>query len=181
MKNKLVFSLLVGFLIVFVVVGGGKMWDLRGDLLLLGLTANAGGDLTVGDDLTVTDDCTISGDLTVNGTAYVDTLSVDEVLFETKGTTSLTSPSVAVDLAGVTWMEITSDANQTGLTLSNGVVGQVYLITTGAGSNTIQFDDDGLNLALGGNIVLTEGQADSIILLCYATGDFLCLSDRSGN
>ncbi len=120
------------------------------------------------------------GSIWIDTTAYLDEANVTELVV-VKASTSLTSPSVAIDLAGGTWFEINTDANQTGATLSNGVVGQVYTITMGSGSNTLRFDDDALNLALGGNITLTEGEADALILLCYATGDFLCLSDRSGN
>lgn len=120
------------------------------------------------------------GSIWIDTTAYLDEANVTELVL-VKATTALTSPSVAIDLAGGTWFEVTTDANQTGATLSNGVVGQIYTITMGAGSNTLRFDDDGLNLALGGNITLTEGEADALILLCYATDDFLCLSDRSGN
>lgn len=80
--------------------------------------------------------------------------------------TALTSPTVAFSVAGKSVVTLNSDANQTGFYPTGGVTGQIVHIVSGAGENTIQFDDNGTTLALGGNIVLTEDQADCLTLLC---------------
>jgi hypothetical protein len=157
------------------------------------------GNLAVGNGTPTTtmdgEDAYVEGTFEVDGTARFDgaidanstsnfagamTLGAPGITY-TAAAVSLTSPSVAVDLASKSVITLNSDANQTGITLSNGVVGNFYTFIMGAGSNTVRFDDDGLNMALGGNITLTEGEADILVLYCYATDDYACYSDRSGN
>lgn len=166
--------------------------DLDGTLAVAGAatlatTLAVTGNSTLTGTLTVNNNQTTTGTLGVTGaTTLSSTLGVTGVTTltggrtHTKTATSLTSPTTAIALT-TSWIELNSDANQTGHTFTGGVVGQTYMITMGAGSNTARFDDDGLNMALGGNITLTEGQADALVVLCYATDDYLCLSDRSGN
>jgi hypothetical protein len=82
---------------------------------------------------------------------------------------SLTSPTVAISAAGKTGIVISSNANQTGHKLVGGTLGQRVSIVTGAGSNTLRFDDSGTTMALGSNITLTEGQGDTLELVCTST------------
>ncbi len=84
----------------------------------------------------------------------------------TAASVSLTSPTTSFSAAGKYLVTLTSDANQTGITVTGGDTGQLLTIVSGAGSNTMRFDDNATTLALGGNITLTEGQSDVLTLLC---------------
>jgi len=79
---------------------------------------------------------------------------------------SLTSPTVTFDVNDTSYVTLNSDANQTGVRPLKGSTGQVLYIVSGAGSNTMRFDDSGTTMALGGNITLTEGQGDALLLIC---------------
>lgn len=66
---------------------------------------------------------------------------------------------------------LTSDANVTGVTLTGGALNQVVTLITGAGSNTITFND-GANMVLGSNVTMKEGDGDVLTLMCTtADGD----------
>lgn len=85
------------------------------------------------------------------------------------------SSSVALTSPTVTWavpsnarlVSLTADANLTGIYPTGGSTGQVITVISGAGSNTMRFDD-GANTILGANVTLTEGQSD--ILTLYNNG-----------
>lgn len=82
---------------------------------------------------------------------------------------ALTSPTVTFSAADVSYISLTSDANLTGIRPINGTLNQVLMIISGAGSNTLQFDD-ATSAVLGGNIVLTEAQLDVLSLICTNAG-----------
>lgn len=130
----------------------------------------ASDDVTVGDDLTVTDDATLSGD--TNAVRLVPTWT----------DVSLSSPTKTWTAASSSWFVLNSDANQTGHYPTGGSLGQVIWIRSGTGSNTMRFDD-GTSLTLGANKTLTEGQGDTLGLVCVSSdGDeWALLSDGSGN
>lgn len=90
----------------------------------------------------------------------------------TSANVSVTTPTVAfaVPTAGANYLVLNTDTNQTGCYLTGTAVaeGQVILLRSGAGSNTMRFDDNGTTLALGANITLTEGQDDMLALICTA-------------
>lgn len=96
------------------------------------------------------------GDIWVSGTS--------EQAFAWNDVT-VTSPTTAISVDGKGAIRITTDANMTGYTLTGGENGQVVPITSGAGSNTIRFDD-GSSYSLGANVTLTEGQHDVLVLQC---------------
>jgi len=78
---------------------------------------------------------------------------------------SLTSPTVTFSAAGKQLITLNSDENQTAIVLTGGTMNQIVTIRSGAGSNTMQFDD-GTSMTIGGNIVLTEAQNDYLTLQC---------------
>lgn len=120
---------------------------------------------------------TLSGANTISGaTDFTGQLTVSSRFILTEDAVSLTSPTTTISLVGRGYIELNSDANVTGVTFTNGSVGQVVIIVTGAGSNTIRFDDNGVDLALGGNITLTEGQADSLTIICTATDKYAAIA-----
>ena len=158
------------------------------NLVVGDLTATTGGTI-----LPATDDNVDIGsaslqfkDLYIDGVANLDNASAT-MLTMPSSSVSLTSPSTAITVAGSSNVIVNSDANQTGHVPTGGILNQVVTIRTGAGSNTLRFDDNGTTLALGGNITLTETQDDALILLCVevnaVSGNqrWICLSDRSGN
>jgi len=108
---------------------------------------------------------TLSGDATFTG-EVINTFDAEEI----------TSPTLTIDATDLYFVTLNSDENTTGVTITNGTVGQVIVFVTGAGSNTIRFDDDGINMALGANITLTEGQSDSLTLVMNAAGDWACIA-----
>ncbi|HOE97282.1 MAG TPA: hypothetical protein PK847_11935 [Candidatus Sumerlaeota bacterium] len=84
---------------------------------------------------------------------------------------AVTSPTVTISANARRAITVTADANQTGYRLIDGEVGQVVVIRTGAGFNTLRFDD-GASQSLGADITLTEGQNDVLALQCInAEGD----------
>lgn len=90
----------------------------------------------------------------------------------TSANVSVTTPTVAfaVPTAGANYLTLNTDTNQTGCYLTGTAIaeGAVIILRPGSGSNTMRFDDNGTTLALGANITLTEGQDDSLALLCTA-------------
>lgn len=89
----------------------------------------------------------------------------------TSAAVSLTSPTVTFSAANRTLVTLSSDANQTGVRPTGGTLGQVLIIKTGAGSNTMRFDD-GTSMTVGSNRTITEGHIDILTLLCTsADGD----------
>ena len=111
-------------------------------------------------DLSVTNELAVPGALNATGAT-----TVNEFIF-TAGAVSLTSPTVTFSADGLSYITLNSDANQTGVNPVGGVAGQTIIVVAGAGSNTMQFDDNSTTLSLGGNIVLTEGTGDNLSLLC---------------
>ena len=119
----------------------------------------------------------LDGTLSVAGaTTLASTLAVTGVQtlgpfnLGTATAVSLTSPTVAFAVTSATgYITINSDANQTGVHPTGGTVGQVLTIISGAGSNTIQFDDSASSMTIGGNIVLTEAQNDVLKLWCTSS------------
>jgi hypothetical protein len=82
---------------------------------------------------------------------------------------SITSPSTAIVVTGAYLVTLNSDENLTGLVPTGAVLNQVIELQSGAGSNTMQFDD-GTSMTTGANFVITEGQGDSLILRCVNAG-----------
>lgn len=68
-------------------------------------------------------------------------------------------------------INLTVSNNTTAARPIGGELNQVIIIRSGAGSNTIRFDD-GTSMTLGGNVTLTEAQGDVLALRCMsADGD----------
>lgn len=140
LKNKLMGAAIA----VLILIGGMAVADFYGDLRRVGIeqdpySASAPGFIIDGSEL-----------------------------WGTASSVSLTSPTATWAIpTGARLISLTSDANLTGSYPTGGATGQVITIITGAGSNTIRFDD-GANTILGGNITLTEGQSD--VLTLYNNG-----------
>lgn len=85
-------------------------------------------------------------------------------------TIALTSPTATFSVNSLIGddVSLSADANLTGAYPTDGYVGQIVRIhaATGAGTNTIRFDDNGSTFSLGGNITLTEGNNDVLTLEC---------------
>ena len=102
-------------------------------------------------------------------------------------TVALTSPTVTIPVNDKSHITVTTDANQTGATLTGGQTGQIVYLVTGAGSNTLRLDDNGTTLALGADKTITEGEGDALVLICTGVstvtglGRWSLLSDQSGN
>lgn len=95
---------------------------------------------------------------------------------------SLTSPTTTFSVEDGYLFVLNSDANQTGIRPTGGELYQEIKILAGAGTNTMRFDD-GTSMTTGANKTLTEGQGDTLGLLCVsADGDeWTLISDGSGN
>ena len=93
-------------------------------------------------------------------------LTVDETIVSTNATQTLTTGSLVVDASAGRWITLTATSTFTGITLTGGTLGSEVILSTGAGSDSIRFDDDGTDLALGANITLTEGTNDVLMLMC---------------
>ncbi|HUT62108.1 MAG TPA: hypothetical protein VNA25_30080 [Phycisphaerae bacterium] len=124
---------------------------------------------TVGGTLAVTGAAGLNGGLTVVGATLLEDFvstaaTLNETVF-TAGTVSLTSPTATFSVNGLSNITLNSDANMTALLPIGAVEGQMITLVAGAGSNTMQFDDS-TSVTCGGNIVLTEGQGDVMVLLC---------------
>lgn len=109
-------------------------------------------------------------DLFIDGTANIDAVAADKItlaneLIMTSSAVGLTSPTVTFSAANTSHIVLSSDANLTGVRPTGGTLNQILIVISGAGSNTIRFDD-GANTILGANITLTEGQTDSLTLMC---------------
>jgi hypothetical protein len=110
----------------------------------------------------------ITGDLTGDVTGDVTgglTIPSNKELVLTASSVALTSPTVTFSADAKTYITLTSDANQTGIYPTGGSVGQVIFIISGSGSNTMRFDD-GAKTHVGSNVTLTEGQYDTLCLIC---------------
>lgn len=75
----------------------------------------------------------------------------------------LTSPTTTFSVAGLSRVTLTASTNTTTIVPTDGVAGQEIVIISGAGSNTMRFDD-GTDMQIGGNVTLTEGQNDVLAL-----------------
>lgn len=128
-------------------------------------------DVRVGDDLSVTGDLATTGTLsTVGAATFSSTVDITGVMTRggevlTASAVSLTSPTVTFDATGKGYVILQSDANLTGVHPTTGTLGQVLLIRSGAGNNTVRFDD-GTSMSIGANVTLTEGQNDVLGLVC---------------
>jgi hypothetical protein len=120
--------------------------------------------------------------LYIDGTANIDVLNINESEILTASAVSLTSPTVAISATGKRLIVLNSDANQTAHTLTGGTQYQVVTILSGTGSNTMQFDD-GATMILGANKTLTEGEGDTLTVLCTNAGGTIwsLVADGSGN
>ncbi len=78
---------------------------------------------------------------------------------------SLTSPAKVIDCSGAALVVVTTDENQTGVTLSGGTLYQKVTLLAGSGSNTLRFDD-GTSTVCGTDTTLTEGQGDNYTWIC---------------
>ena len=89
----------------------------------------------------------------------------------------ITSPAVTFSVANAKRITLTSDQNVTGVTCTGGTTNQIVHIVSGAGSNTIRFDD-AATMIIGAHTTLTEGQSDVLTLLCTsgAGNTFVALS-----
>ena len=86
----------------------------------------------------------------------------------TLSSVSLTSPTVIWSAANKGLVTLNSDSNQTGIYPTGGALYQVVTIVSGAGSNTMQFDD-GTSMTIGANVTLTEAQNDALTLMCVSS------------
>jgi hypothetical protein len=134
-----------------------------------------------GTTVTVSKAFTASGTNTLSGATTLSGAVTSTSTFQNTGNSqpigtialaaSLTSPTVTFNAGNASVATLNSDANATGIYPTNGKVWQTVLIKSGAGSNTMRFDD-GTSMTLGGNITLTEGQNDILTLVCTsADGD----------
>ena len=82
------------------------------------------------------------------------------------GAVDITTPTLTYDFTGLGAATITHDSDVTGASIIGGVENQVVYVFSGAGTNTIQFDDSATTMILGGDVTITEGQNDCLILRC---------------
>jgi hypothetical protein len=97
---------------------------------------------------------TLAGQTTFSGTQILTPTAVE-----------ITSPSQTFSAAGTSFVVLTADENTTGITITGGALWQRLLILSGAGSNTMRFDD-ATSMSLGADKTLTEAQNDLMELLC---------------
>lgn len=116
---------------------------------------------------------TLESTISVTGAA-----TFESTIIHTPQEHEITSPTLTIDVTGLNFIILNSDENTTGVTLTNGTVGQVVTFVTGAGSHTIRFDDDSSTMSLGGNITLTESETDSLTLFNYATRQWARLANK---
>jgi hypothetical protein len=120
--------------------------------------------------LTIEGPTTNSGATTMSGaTTLSGVVTLSGTVVNPFDAVSLTSPTTSFSATGKSFVTLNSDANITGITMTDGTTGQVVTIVSGAGSNTMRWDDNTSTLSLGANITLTEGQQDALTLVC--TGD----------
>ena len=150
--RKEVKILIVFLLLIFVPVAFASF---QGQMRKWGIDL-AGGVYTFAGSITATDDLIVTDNTTQKG------------LVLTASTVSLTSPTVTFSAAGKGLITLTSDANQTGALVTGGTLNQVITIISGAGSNTIRFDD-ATSMAVGSNVTLTEAQYDVLTLICVSS------------
>jgi hypothetical protein len=131
---------------------------------LRGYNLTAEGPATFSGATTMSGTTTLSGATTISGSA-----TLTDTLITPFDAVALTTPTTSFAAANKHFITLTADVNMTGVTITGGTVGQTITIVTGAGSNTIRFDDNASTLSLGANITVTEGQQDSLSLVC--TGD----------
>lgn len=109
----------------------------------------------------------------VTATSFSGSVTIGRQLYNTTSTFEITSPSRVLNLSGLnSHVTLTSDENITGASISGGSAGCIYIIKTGAGSNTVRFDDNGTTLGLGGNITVTEGEDDIIGIIVTGTNTY---------
>ena len=88
-----------------------------------------------------------------------------KALVQTESSASLVSPAVTFSAAGKGLIVLTANANLTGVYPTGGKKGQIITIRSGAGANTMRFDN-GTSMSLGNDITLTEGENDYLTLQC---------------
>lgn len=174
MKNSKWFTPLVVVFAVLLLTGAGY-GSFRiltvGNLTVEGTTSLVGAatttsDATIGGDLAVTGAADVTGAATIGGAATITGVTTVGSVVYTSSTVSLTSPTVVIDASLLTDnVIINADANLTGIYLTSGTLNQEVTFRSGAGSNTMQYDD-GTSMSLGANITLTEGQNDFLTLVC---------------
>lgn len=124
-----------------------------------GTVTNIGATIHTG-AITNTGASTMNGIVTFNGN-----------VMEKSTTASITSPTVQLNAASFgPSIELIADDSVTGINITGGTLNQVLEIHSGAGAHTLQFDD-ATSMILGGNVVLTEGQTDSLTLKCLTAPD----------
>lgn len=115
------------------------------------VTPEIAGDMTVGGDLTSTGIIRADGGLSLTRSARA---------------VEITSPSMTFAvLATDDLIILSSDHNTTGTVPTGGKPYQVITLLSGAGTNTMRFDD-GTSTTIGANITMTEGQGDVLTLMC---------------
>jgi hypothetical protein len=100
----------------------------------------------------------IGGTLTRSGTGYD--------LVSSRATVAMANPVFTFSVANKGFITLTTDTNCTGVCPTGGIVGQRIQIVSGAGANTMRVDDSASSMTIGGNITLTEGQSDVLVLEC---------------
>lgn len=111
------------------------------------------------------DGATIGASVASTATLASATLQGVDYFKATADAVEITSPSLVIDASDKGLIVLTSDESITGVTLSGGELYQVVTLVTGAGSNTIRFDD-ATSLTCGGNITVTEGDSDALTVMC---------------
>ena len=91
------------------------------------------------------------------------------------------STDTLINVSGKNLVTVTATGNITGVRPVGGALGQVVVIKTGAGANTLRIDD-GSYTNVGSNLTLTEGQGDVVTLLCTdATNQYWMKLSNSDN
>lgn len=87
-------------------------------------------------------------------------------------TSSVALSGSTFDATGKYYITLSAASNTTGTYPLNGTLGQRLFIraANGAGTNTIQFNDNAATMSLGSNRVLTEGNNSIIGLICTTGG-----------
>lgn len=115
------------------------------------------------------------------GVASTGTVQFDGIIkVATATAATLTSPAVQFTALGVNEISLTADANLTGINVIGGVVGQIVTVRSGAGANTLQFDD-ATSMIAGANRVLTEGQNDYLDIECITAPDIWAVRNFQDN
>ena len=172
--QRFVMFALIGWFTVTILCAAGYVADFH----RAGITVNRSL-LTFNRALQFTKATTAINDVTCTGTLKMYGLAAP--IATARYSASITSPTTTFSVLKATtdqlsWITLNSDQNITGCYPTDGVEGQVIFLVTGAGSNTIRFDDSAASMTIGGNVTVTEAQNDVLVLMCTkAPDEWTCL------